>query len=44
MRKMTSAAYGVGQHSIAKGVAEGSQVRHSSQRHRCREYCPVKKA
>jgi hypothetical protein len=40
---MTSAAFGVGD-SIADGVAVGCPVRHSSQRLRVREICPVKKA
>ncbi|RLE23976.1 MAG: hypothetical protein DRJ65_10785 [Acidobacteria bacterium] len=39
-----SPAYGVVRDSIADVGAEGSQVRHSSQRHRFLEDCPVKKA
>ncbi len=36
-KKRRAAAYGVSQHSIAEGVAEGSQVRHSSQHYRVGE-------
>ncbi len=44
LRKMTSAAYGVSRDSIAEALAEGSPVRHSSQRHEFLKVCPVKKA
>jgi len=44
LREMTSAAYGSCRDSIAGALAEGSPVRHSSQRLRKREGCSVKKA
>ncbi len=43
LREMISAAYTVGQHSIADDVAERCPVRLSSQRLRSLEACPVKK-
>lgn len=43
LREMTSAAYTVGQNSIANAVAERCPVRLSSQRPRSLKGCPVKK-
>ena len=43
-QKRRAAAYGVGRDSIAEGAAVECPVRHSSQRRRFREDCPVKKA
>ncbi len=44
LRKMTSAAYGVGRDSIAGVLAEGSPVRPSSQRRRFWKEGRMKKA